>query len=196
MMSDDFIGPVIKTSAHQRHKAFMARIERAAADLQHRKIEAELKIQREALEREQARREKVALVRAECALGGPIIDTITLVSSSLVIVSKTRRIQDLVCEKLGIERADMLSSRRKRASVMARQIAMFLVAENTSMSYPEMGQRFGGRDHTTVLHAVRRVEKTIGSAPGTSISHQWCIQDCDFVRLRVAELRKIIRAWD
>ena len=53
----------------------------------------------------------------------------------------------------------MLSGRRTRAIVRPRQIAMYLAKTMTSKSFPEIGKRFGGRDHTTVLHAVRKVEE-------------------------------------
>jgi chromosomal replication initiator protein len=49
----------------------------------------------------------------------------------------------------------LLSARRSRDVVRPRQIAMFLAKALTSRSLPEIGRRFGGRDHTTVLHAVR-----------------------------------------
>ena len=54
---------------------------------------------------------------------------------------------------------DLLSARKQRAIARPRQIAMFLAKELTPRSLPDIGRRFGGRDHTTVLHAVRRIEK-------------------------------------
>ena len=60
-----------------------------------------------------------------------------------------------------VPRNDLLSSRRSRDVVRPRQIAMYLAKSLTSRSLPEIGRRFGGRDHTTVLHSVRKVEQMI-----------------------------------
>ncbi len=57
-----------------------------------------------------------------------------------------------------MSRADILSSRRTATVVRPRQIAMYLAKSLTLRSLPEIGRRFGGRDHTTVLHAVRKIE--------------------------------------
>ncbi|HEY8065467.1 MAG TPA: chromosomal replication initiator protein DnaA [Methylosinus sp.] len=67
-------------------------------------------------------------------------------------------IQKLVASHYNISRADILSSRRTANVVRPRQIAMYLSKVLTLRSLPEIGRRFGGRDHTTVLHAVRKVE--------------------------------------
>jgi chromosomal replication initiator protein len=56
-----------------------------------------------------------------------------------------------------------LSSRRTANVVRPRQIAMYLAKTLTLRSLPEIGRRFGGRDHTTVLHAVRKIEGLVGS---------------------------------
>ena len=58
---------------------------------------------------------------------------------------------------------DLLSARRQRSIARPRQIAMFLAKQLTPRSLPDIGRRFGGRDHTTVLHALRRVEALIAS---------------------------------
>jgi chromosomal replication initiator protein len=67
-------------------------------------------------------------------------------------------IQKLVASHYNISRADILSSRRTANVVRPRQIAMYLSKVLTLRSLPEIGRRFGGRDHTTVLHAVRKIE--------------------------------------
>ena len=54
--------------------------------------------------------------------------------------------------------SDMISARRSRVVSRPRQVAMFLAKTLTSKSLPEIGRRFGGRDHTTVIHAVKRIE--------------------------------------
>jgi chromosomal replication initiator protein len=60
----------------------------------------------------------------------------------------------------------LLSSRRTANVVRPRQIAMYLAKTLTLRSLPEIGRRFGGRDHTTVLHAVRKIESLIGTDNG------------------------------
>ena len=71
---------------------------------------------------------------------------------------KIEDIQKLVATHFNVSRADILSSRRTANVVRPRQIAMYLSKIMTPRSLPEIGRRFGGRDHTTVLHAVRKIE--------------------------------------
>ena len=71
---------------------------------------------------------------------------------------KIEDIQRTVARHFNVSRADMLSSRRTANVVRPRQIAMYLAKMLTLRSLPEIGRRFGGRDHTTVLHAVRKIE--------------------------------------
>ena len=68
-------------------------------------------------------------------------------------------IQRTVAEYFNIKMADMLSKRRSRSIARPRQIAMALAKELTNHSLPEVGDAFGGRDHTTVLHACRKIEE-------------------------------------
>jgi chromosomal replication initiator protein len=74
---------------------------------------------------------------------------------------KIEDIQKLVASHYNVSRSDILSERRTAAVVRPRQIAMYLSKVLTLRSLPEIGRRFGGRDHTTVLHAVRKIEKAI-----------------------------------
>ena len=69
------------------------------------------------------------------------------------------QIQKAVAEHYGLQQADMLSERRARAVARPRQAAMWIAKQITTRSLPDIGRRFGGRDHTTVLHAVRRIEE-------------------------------------
>jgi chromosomal replication initiator protein len=75
---------------------------------------------------------------------------------------KIEDIQKLVASHYNVSRADILSSRRTANVVRPRQIAMYLAKMLTLRSLPEIGRRFGGRDHTTVLHAVRKIEDLAG----------------------------------
>jgi chromosomal replication initiator protein len=67
-------------------------------------------------------------------------------------------IQKATAEHFGLQKADLLSERRNRAIARPRQAAMWLAKQLTTRSLPDIGRRFGGRDHTTVLHAIRRIE--------------------------------------
>lgn len=75
------------------------------------------------------------------------------------------RIQRIVAETFRIPVIEMVSERRARHIARPRQVAMYLARETTTMSLPAIGGRFGGRDHTTVMHACRRVEELIESDP-------------------------------
>jgi chromosomal replication initiator protein len=81
------------------------------------------------------------------------------------ILSANRRritideIQRTVCQFYRIDKTEMSSKRRARAVVRPRQVAMYLAKVLTPRSYPEIGRKFGGRDHSTVIHAVRLIEE-------------------------------------
>jgi chromosomal replication initiator protein len=68
-------------------------------------------------------------------------------------------IQRRVAEHFNIKMAEMTSSRRSRVVARPRQVAMYLAKQLTQRSLPEIGRKFGGRDHTTVMHAVRKIEE-------------------------------------
>ncbi|MCB1378367.1 MAG: chromosomal replication initiator protein DnaA [Alphaproteobacteria bacterium] len=74
---------------------------------------------------------------------------------------KIEDILKIVGRHFNVARTDLLSPRRARAVVVPRQIGMYLAKKMTSRSLPEIGRRFGGRDHSTVLHAVRKIEDQI-----------------------------------
>jgi chromosomal replication initiator protein len=76
---------------------------------------------------------------------------------------KIEDIQRIVARQYNVSRADLLSSRRTANVVRPRQVAMYLAKTLTLRSLPEIGRRFGGRDHTTVLHAVRKIEGLVGN---------------------------------
>ncbi|MEX3011187.1 chromosomal replication initiator protein DnaA [Hoeflea sp. TYP-13] len=79
-------------------------------------------------------------------------------------------IQRIVSRHYNVSRQEMISNRRTRTIVKPRQIAMFLSKTMTPRSFPEIGRRFGGRDHTTVLHAVRKIENLLEQ--DTKLSHE------------------------
>jgi chromosomal replication initiator protein len=83
-------------------------------------------------------------------------------------VLSIEEIQKSVAEYYGIKHVDMVSSRRMQSIARPRQIAMYLAKNLTTRSLSEIGRKFGGKDHTTIIHAVRRIESL--SASDTELS--------------------------
>ena len=71
------------------------------------------------------------------------------------------RIQDLICERFGVTRDELTGDRRSQNIVYPRQVAMYLSRELTDSSLPKIGKEFGGRDHTTVIHATSKIARLI-----------------------------------
>ncbi len=101
---------------------------------------------------------------AYAALAGTPID-LTLAETRLADNVRSARprvsideIQKVVCAHFRLDKSEMSSKRRTRSIARPRQVAMFLAKELTPRSYPDIGRRFGGRDHSTVIHAVRTIE--------------------------------------
>jgi chromosomal replication initiator protein len=78
---------------------------------------------------------------------------------------KIEDILRIVSRHFAVSKQDILSQRRHRSVVRPRQIGMYLAKHLTSRSLPEIGRRFGDRDHTTVLHAIRKIDKEVGENP-------------------------------
>jgi chromosomal replication initiator protein len=78
---------------------------------------------------------------------------------------KIEDILKVVSRHFGVSKGDILSQRRHRSVVWPRQIGMYLAKQLTSRSLPEIGRRFGNRDHTTVLHAIRKIEGQLDANP-------------------------------
>lgn len=70
-----------------------------------------------------------------------------------------RTIQVRVCNQYGVTRADLLSARRTADIVRPRQVAFYLAKKLTAKSLPQIGRAFGGRDHTTALHGIRKISE-------------------------------------
>ncbi len=75
-------------------------------------------------------------------------------------------IQKLVADHYNIKISELKSSRRLKTLTEPRQVAMYLCRKHVKASYPELGLKFGGKDHSTVVHAVQKVEKKIADDPG------------------------------
>jgi len=94
------------------------------------------------------------------------VDSAEQIIGDLVRSKEPRRVKiddilRVVMKHFGVNRGDLLSSRRNRSIVRPRQIGMYLAKSLTARSLPEIGRRFGGRDHTTVLHAIRKIESLL-----------------------------------
>ncbi len=110
-------------------------------------------------------------VIAACQLMGPGYASVDAAAHALRDLARPAnsqpvRIDDIlrvVGRHYSISKADLLSARRTRSIVLPRQIGMYLAKKMTPRSLPEIGRRFGGRDHSTVLHAVRKIERELAS---------------------------------
>lgn len=74
-------------------------------------------------------------------------------------------IQNLVCQTYGVRFNDLIGKKRPQNIAFPRQIAMFLCRELTDFSLPKIGESFGGRDHSTILHGIEKIKDAIGKDP-------------------------------
>jgi chromosomal replication initiator protein len=74
-------------------------------------------------------------------------------------------IQKTICDFFNIKIADLKAKRRTQNIALPRQVAMYLCRKHTETSFPGIGNKFGGRDHSTVIHASRTIEKRIKEDP-------------------------------
>jgi len=80
------------------------------------------------------------------------------------------RIQDIVASFFNIKPQDLKSPNRQKVFAFPRQIAMFLSRKLTKSSFPEIGMKFGGKDHSTIIHAVKKIDKMIGEDPSLKVT--------------------------
>ena len=91
------------------------------------------------------------------------------------IVSKKERvisieyIQEVVSKYFGIDVKDLKSSKKSNDIVFPRQIAMYLCRSVANASFPKIGDEFGKRDHTTVMHAYKKIDKEMKTNPNTKL---------------------------
>ena len=91
-------------------------------------------------------------------------NTIDVLSDILRANNKLITIEDIqkkVSEHFSVKMSEMFSARRSKSVVIPRQIAMYLSKELTNLSYPEIGRNFGGKDHTTIIHASKKIDKLL-----------------------------------
>ncbi|MDA8398752.1 MAG: chromosomal replication initiator protein DnaA [Ferrimicrobium sp.] len=103
--------------------------------------------------------------------GVPVtLDLAQMVLSDLITSSQRLQVRDpreiitVTATFFNTTPTELLGQSRKRPIAMARQIAMYIMRELTELSYPEIGREFGGRDHTTVIHAVQKVQNVMQSS--------------------------------
>jgi chromosomal replication initiator protein len=101
-------------------------------------------------------------------------------SSRSAQATSVEEIQQQVAERFAISRAELIGSSRAATPLRARQVAIYLTRELTDLSLPQIGRLYGGRDHTTVLNSLRRVEASLGEDEALSA--------------KVAELRTAIHS--
>lgn len=78
---------------------------------------------------------------------------------------KVAMIKKMICSYYDITWNELISPRRSNRLVHARQVAYFIIKNHTTLSYPQIGRKFGGRDHTTVLHGVNKIKNLIETNP-------------------------------
>lgn len=88
-----------------------------------------------------------------------------LVSSCKVGGATVGYVQDIVAKDYGVTRIDLISKKRIHAYVLPRQIAMYFARTLLDRPFPDIGRRFGDRDHTTVIHAVQKITARCVSDP-------------------------------
>jgi len=86
-------------------------------------------------------------------------------------------IQTVVCNHFDLTHMELISERRHRELVRPRQIAMYLAKQLTLRSLPEIGRHFGGRDHTTVIHAIRTIERLRGEDADIALNVERCAEE-------------------
>jgi hypothetical protein len=155
-----------------RHQRFRASIDARAAELKAKKMTAALDALRVvALEAPLSRAPVIWTVSPEAMpaeTDPPSPNWFSIIASE----PKPRdypsiiEIQKAVCKHYDVKLADMLSGRRTANIMLPRQIAYYLCKELTPHSLPQIGRRFGGRDHTSILHGVRKVARLLLSNEG------------------------------
>jgi len=95
-------------------------------------------------------------------LSSELIAEVIPTASRSAQATSVEEIQQQVAERFGISRAELIGSSRAATPLRARQVAIYLTRELTDLSLPQIGRLYGGRDHTTVLNSLRRIEAGLG----------------------------------
>jgi chromosomal replication initiator protein len=95
-------------------------------------------------------------------LSSELIAEVIPIGTRSAQATSVEEIQQQVAERFGISRAELIGSSRAATPLRARQVAIYLTRELTDLSLPQIGRLYGGRDHTTVLNSLRRIEASLG----------------------------------
>jgi chromosomal replication initiator protein len=95
-------------------------------------------------------------------LSSDLVEAVIPKASRAAEASPVEEIQDRVSRAFGISRAELIGSTRAATPLRARQVAIYLTRELTDLSLPQIGRLYGGRDHSTVLNSIRRIEARFG----------------------------------
>lgn len=87
-------------------------------------------------------------------------------------------VQQTVAAHFGVNVTDLLSRRRDPKSVLPRHIAIYVLKNVSTLSLPDMGRRMGGRDHTTIYHALNKIEAMIARDPEIKKTVETLIREC------------------
>jgi chromosomal replication initiation ATPase DnaA len=98
-----------------------------------------------------------------------------------------QRIKQAVAEHMGVKQIEFVSPRRTRAIARPRQVAMYLVRGLTALSYPQIGKRFGNRDHTTVMYAIRKINEL--RTPGSEFINDFLARICTDLKVNVPDVQ-------
>lgn len=104
-------------------------------------------------------------IRVTARFGNAMITSQAIVSWGKFNGPSIANIIGAVCKYFNVEKIDLVSDRRSKDLVRARQVAMYLSRKLTTASYPTIGNKLGGRDHTTVMHGTERIRARIKTEP-------------------------------
>lgn len=139
---------------HARHKAFHAAIARRAAELTRKPEPKPIP-------------EPVSATTATPATLPPIPNEAITAAAEMTFEwrGSVRKIQDAVCKDFNVSLDELCSGRRLARIILPRQVGYYICKKLTRHSLPEIGRRFGGKDHTSVLHGVRKIERVTAADP-------------------------------
>jgi chromosomal replication initiator protein len=143
------------------HEAGLEGVDRSTLSELARRIDANIRQLRGALTRAVAHASLMAR-----PLTSELVSEVIPRGAGPAAPASPEQIQQRVAENFGISRAELVGSTRAATPLRARQVAMLLTRELTSLSLPQIGRLYGGRDHSTVLNSLRRVEAQIAEDPG------------------------------
>lgn len=186
--------------ARKRHKEFHRKIEQKAAEAERAKIAKEEEAERARVNRqlqwhaatlaiEISRKKKIKELQDQVAIATAKLRQLNTPVETEVFKASPMfsDIMNEVCAHYGVKAFDIRSARRTMNLVQPRQVICFLAKELTPLSLPQIGRYLGGRDHTTVLHGIRKVGCLLEFAEPTDPIRMSVDEIRDNINKRVAE---------